>query len=198
MHVDTTTIDRGETLTGIVPWRVRTKGAAARRVDFLIDGRGRLERLAQAVRVRRRPRLEHDAASPTARTSSTVRAIGGGRSAAQRLAVDVVNRDFALTTSALHAWQKVKGVLRDPRERARRAGRPESASTSTARSISRDRAAPYTLRWNSQRVARRAAPDHARRGLARRPRRQAPPAARRLPTASDRPCRSAEAAAAAE
>jgi hypothetical protein len=42
----------------------------------------------------------------------TVRASGAGRSATQRLVVHVANRDFALTTSALRAWQKVKGTVR--------------------------------------------------------------------------------------
>lgn len=148
VRVQATTINSGQTVTGIVPWRVKT--VRARSVDFLIDGRlvwtdarrpfafagGRgwnTTQLANGVHV------------------LTVRATGDGRSATQSLVVHVANRDFALTTSALHAWQKVKGWLRI------------GANVRGARStgvglyvdghiVSRDRSAPYTVRWDSRHV----------------------------------------------
>jgi hypothetical protein len=81
----------------------------------------------------------------------TVRASGDGRVATERLVVRVVNRDFALTTSALHPWQKVKGVVRI-RASVRGARTNGIALYVDGRAVSRDRSAPYTLRWNSRKL----------------------------------------------
>jgi N-acetyl-anhydromuramyl-L-alanine amidase AmpD len=148
VRVDTTTIDRGETLTGIVPWAVSTK--RARRVEFLLDGHV----------------VWSDSRKPFAfaaghgwnttqvangRHVLTVRAIGAGHSASQQLVVNVANRNFALTTSAIHAWEKVKGVLR-VRANVRGAHTGGIGLYIDGHIVSRDRRAPYTLHWDSRRA----------------------------------------------
>jgi chitinase len=71
--------------------------------------------------------------------------------ATQRLVVRVVNHDFALTTSALRAWQRVKGTLRI-RANVRGAKTGGIGLYVDGRVVSRDRVAPYTVRWNSRKV----------------------------------------------
>ncbi len=147
-HIDATSIDSTRALTGIVPWSVRTE--RARRVDFAIDGHvvwsdqrkpfafagGRgwnTTRVANGVHV------------------LTLRATGGTRPAVERIVVHVVNHDFALTTSALRAWQKVKGTLR-VRASVRGATTHGVVLYVDGKAVSRDRSAPYTVRWNSHLV----------------------------------------------
>jgi N-acetyl-anhydromuramyl-L-alanine amidase AmpD len=151
IHVDTTSIDQGQTLTGIVPWAVRTNGGTtARRVDFAIDGR-------VVWTDRRKPfafaggRGWNTTMLSNGAHVLTVRASGAGRSATQRLVVHVANRDFALTTSALRAWQKVKGTVRI-RANVRGAKTNGIGLYVDGRVVSRDRSAPYTVRWNSHKV----------------------------------------------
>jgi hypothetical protein len=150
LHVDTTSIDRGRTLTGIVPWSVRTKGAAARRVDFAIDGR--------IVWTDQRKPFSFAGGRGWNTTSVdngmhilTVRASGADGAASQRLVVQVVNHDFALTTSALHAWQRVKGTLRI-RASVRGAKTSGIGLYVDGKVVSRDDTAPYSVRWNSRKV----------------------------------------------
>lgn len=150
LHVDTTTIERGETLKGIVPWSVKTKGAPARRVDFAIDGHV----------------VWSDSRKPfsfaggrgwnTTRVSNgvhslVVRATGGGVAATQRLLVRVVNHDFALTSSAIHPWQKVKGLVRI-RANVRGANTNGIGLYVDGKIVSRDKRAPFSLRWDSRKV----------------------------------------------
>jgi N-acetyl-anhydromuramyl-L-alanine amidase AmpD len=150
IHVDTTSFTRGQTLTGIVPWAVRTKGGPASRVDFEIDGH-------VVWTDRRRPfsfaggRGWNTTTAVNGVHVLTVHASGEGRAATQRLVVRVVNRDFALTTSALHAWQKVKGTVRI-RANVRGAKTSGIGLYVDGRVVSRDRSAPYTVRWNSRKV----------------------------------------------
>jgi len=151
IHVDTTSIDQGQTLAGIVPWAVRTNGGTtARRVDFSIDGR-------VVWTDRRKPfafaggRGWNTTVLANGTHVLTVRASGAGRSATQRLVVHVANRDFALTTSALRAWQKVKGTVRI-RANVRGAKTNGIGLYVDGRVVSRDRSAPYTVRWNSHKV----------------------------------------------
>jgi N-acetyl-anhydromuramyl-L-alanine amidase AmpD len=150
IHVETTSIDGGQTLTGIVPWAVSTKGERARRVDFAIDGR-------VVWTDRRRPfAFAGGRGWNTTRIANgvhvlTVRASGDGRAATQRLVVRVVNRDFALTTSALRSWQRVKGTVRI-RANVRGARTSGVGLYVDGRAVSRDRSAPYTVRWNSRNV----------------------------------------------
>jgi len=151
IHVRTTSIDPAEPLDGIVPWRVSTSGLTkARRVDFLVDGR-------VVWTDNRRPfsfaggRGWNTTQIANGAHSLVVRASGGGRTASQRLVVRVLNRDFALTTSALHPWQKVKGVLR-VRANVRGARTHGIGLYVDGKIISRDLRAPYALRWNSRRV----------------------------------------------
>ena len=140
----------GDTLTGIEPWRVTTKGDA-RRVDFLVDGEV----------------LWSDSRRPfafaaghgwnTTRIANgthvlALRVTGGGRTAWKRWTVRIVNHDFALTTSKLRPWQKVSGLLRI-RANVRGAKTTGIGLYVDGKVISRDRAAPFTLRWNSHRVA---------------------------------------------
>jgi N-acetyl-anhydromuramyl-L-alanine amidase AmpD len=150
LHIRSTTIASGDTLTGIEPWRVVTKGDA-RRVDFLVDGEV----------------LWSDSRRPfafaaghgwnTTRIANgthvlALRVTGGGRTAWKRSIVRVVNHDFALTTSKLRPWQKVSGLLRI-RANVRGAKTTGIGLYVDGKVISRDRAAPFTLRWNSHRVA---------------------------------------------
>jgi hypothetical protein len=150
LHVRSTTIESGNTLTGIEPWRVTTKGAA-RRVDFLVDGEV----------------LWSDSRRPfafaaghgwnTTRVANgthvlALRVTGNGRTAWKRWTVRVVNHDFALTTSKLRPWQKVAGLLRI-RANVRGAKTTGIGLYVDGKVISRDRAAPFTLRWNSHRVS---------------------------------------------
>lgn len=80
-----------------------------------------------------------------------VRATGSAGTAEQRVVVHVANRVFALTTAHVRRWQKVRGTLRI------------SARVCGARTtgiglyvdghvVSRDRAAPFRLRWDSRRM----------------------------------------------
>jgi N-acetyl-anhydromuramyl-L-alanine amidase AmpD len=150
IHVDTTTFGRGQTLTGVVPWSVRTKGPAAERVDFSIDGR-------VVWSDQRKPfAFAGGRGWNTTRVDNgvhvlTVRATGADGAATQRLLVRVANRDFALTTSALHAWQKVKGTLRI-RASVRGARTGGIGLYVDGHVVSRDHSAPYAMRWNSHRV----------------------------------------------
>jgi hypothetical protein len=80
-----------------------------------------------------------------------VRASGDGRVATQRLVVRVVNHDFALTTSALHGWQKVKGTVRI-RANVRGAKTSGIGLYVDGHVVSRDRSAPYTVHWNSRKA----------------------------------------------
>ena len=150
LHIRSTTIEGGDTLTGIEPWQVTTKGDA-RRVDFLVDGEV----------------LWSDARRPfafaaghgwnTTRIANgthvlALRVTGGGRTAWKRWTVRIVNHDFALTTSKLRPWQKVSGLLRI-RANVRGAKTTGIGLYVDGKVISRDRAAPFTLRWNSHRVS---------------------------------------------
>ena len=148
VHVHTTTIDGGQTLTGIVPWNVAT--VRAQKVDFLIDGR-------LVWTDSRRPfsfaggRGWNTTQLPNGVHVLIVRATGAGQNATQRLVVRVVNRDFTLSTSALHAWQKVKGWVRI-RANVRGAHTTGIGLYVDGQIVSRDRSAPYTVRWNSRKV----------------------------------------------
>jgi N-acetyl-anhydromuramyl-L-alanine amidase AmpD len=151
IHLDTTSIDQGQTLAGIVPWSVRTNGGTtARRVDFAIDG--------HVVWTDRRKPFAFAGGrglNTTGMTNGThvltVRASGDGRVATERLVVRVANRNFALTTSALRAWQKVKGTVR-VRANVRGAKTSGIGLYVDGRVVSRDRTAPYTVRWNSRKM----------------------------------------------
>ena len=150
IHVDTTTIDRGETLTGIVPWSVRTKGTAARRVDFAIDGH-------VVWSDSRKPfafaggRGWNTTQIANGRHTLAVRAVGGGETATQRLVVRVVNHDFAVTTSGVRDWEKVKGALH-VRANVRGAHTRGIGLYVDGKIVSRDKRAPYGLWWNSKKV----------------------------------------------
>jgi hypothetical protein len=149
IHVDTS-IATGRTLTGIVPWAARTKGGPASRVDFAIDGR-------VVWTDQRKPfafaggRGWNTTQVGNGTHVLSVRASGDGRSTTQRLVVRVANRDFALTTSAVRAWQKVKGTVRI-RANVRGAKTSGISLYVDGHAVSRDRSAPYTMRWNSRRV----------------------------------------------
>jgi N-acetylmuramoyl-L-alanine amidase len=149
LHVDTTTIERDATLNGIVPWRVRVKGAV-RQVDFLVDGE-------VVWRDSRRPfafaggRGWNTTQIANGTHVLAVRATGRGRPAFERLTVRISNRDFALTTSRLHAWQKVRGVVRI-RANVRGARTTGIGLYVDGKVRSRDRTAPFTLRWDSRLV----------------------------------------------
>jgi hypothetical protein len=150
LDVSTTSFEQGEAVRGIVPWHIALKGGRASRVDFLVDGRV----------------VWSDARSPFAFAGGrglntttlangthvlTVRASGPGGRATHHVLIDVANHVFSLTTSALHPWQKVKGVLR-VRANAFGAKTTGIGLYVDGRVVSRDRTAPYTLRWDTRRV----------------------------------------------
>jgi N-acetyl-anhydromuramyl-L-alanine amidase AmpD len=148
VHVDTTSIDEGQTLSGIVPWQVATK--RAKRVDFVVDGHLMWsdERAPFAFAGGRGWNTTQIA---NGQHVLVVRAFGSGASASQRLVVRVVNHAFALTTAGIRDWQKVKGVFRI------RANVTGARTTGLGfyvdgKIVSRDRRPPFTLAWNTHRV----------------------------------------------
>ena len=150
LRVSTTTIDQGETLRGIVPWRVATKGAKASRVEFLVDGRAMWSDSRAPFAVAGGRGLNTTTLSNGTHVL-TVRAAGSGDHAAQRMVVNVVNHAFALTTSKIHPWQKVKGTVK-VRANAWGAKTTGIGLYVDGRVVSRDRSQPYSLRWDSRRV----------------------------------------------
>lgn len=150
LRVRTTTFDPGATLRGVVPWRVRTSGGRAGRVEFLVDGRPAWNDSRPPFAFAGGRGLNTTALSNGSHVL-TVRALGRGTHAAQRLVVGVANHVFALTTSGVRPWQKAKGVLR-VRVRAWGATATGVGLYVDGRVVSRDRRAPYTLRWDTRRV----------------------------------------------
>lgn len=150
LKVTTTTIEPGATLDGIVPWRVRTTGGRASRVEFLVDGR-------PIWSDSRRPfafgggRGLNTTALANGTHVLTVQAQGRSGHAAQRLVVDVANHVFALTSAGVRPWQKVKGVLR-VRAHAWGAKTTGIGLYVDGHVVSRDRTAPFTLRWDTRAV----------------------------------------------
>lgn len=148
VHIDKTTIGSGQVLRGVVPWNVST--TRARRVDFLVDGH-------LLWSDSRRPfsfaggRGWNTTQLDNGTHVLTVRASGDGLAATQHLVVQVANRDFALTTSQLHAWQRVHGTVRI-RANVRGAQTTGIGLYVDGKIVSRDRSAPYTLWWSSRRV----------------------------------------------
>src|SRR4051812_5549539 len=150
LTVATTSLEQGETVRGIVPWRIALKGGKARHVEFLVDGRV-VWRDARAPFAFAGGRGLNTTTLSNGAHVLTVRAAGGDGTTTNRTVIQVANHVFALTTSAIHPWQKLKGVVRI---RARAWG-----STPTGiglyvdgKIVSRDRTAPYTLRWDTGRV----------------------------------------------
>ena len=119
LHVDTTTIRHGESLDGIVPWRIKVKGAAARHVDFLIDGE-------VVWRDSRRPfvfaagRGWNTTQVANGTHTLAVRVTGDGLSAWQRLQVRVENRDLRPDDLEASPMAEGEGPAPDPRQRAGR------------------------------------------------------------------------------
>jgi N-acetyl-anhydromuramyl-L-alanine amidase AmpD len=148
VHVDTTSLRDGQTLSGVVPWRVATK--RARRVDFAIDGHVMWsdQRAPFAFAGGRGWNTTQIA---NGRHVLVVRAFGSSASAAQRLVVRVVNHDFALTTAGIRDWQRVSGTFRI-RANVRGARTSGIGFYVDGKIVSRDRTAPYTLVWNTHRV----------------------------------------------
>jgi hypothetical protein len=150
LHIAKTSIEPDTTLTGVVPWNVDTSGANATRVDFLIDGKV----------------VWSDSRKPFAFAGGrgwnttqvtngthvlTMRAAGPGGHDAESVVVHVVNHPFEVTTSALASWQKVKGVVQ---VRANAVGaRTTGLSLYVDGKVSsRDKRAPYTMRWDTRHV----------------------------------------------
>ena len=148
VHIDKTTIGSNQVLRGVVPWNVST--TRAHRVDFLVDGH-------LLWSDSRRPfsfaggRGWNTTQLDNGTHVLTVRASGAGHPATQRLVVHVANRDFALTTSQLRAWQRVHGTVRI-RANVRGAHTTGIGLYVDGKIVSRDRSAPYTLWWSSRRV----------------------------------------------
>lgn len=146
--IDTTSIARGETLTGIVPWNVATTRVL--RVDFAIDG--------EIVWSDRRPpfafaggRGWNTTQVSNGRHVLAVRAVGKDRTVVQSIPVVVRNHDFALTTAGVRDWQKVKGALH-VRANVRGATTRGVGLYVDGEIVSRDRRAPFGLWWNSKKA----------------------------------------------
>jgi len=150
LKVATTTISSGDDIAGIVPWRVATAGAKATHVDFLVDGR-LLWSDSRPPFAFAGGRGWNTTQLPNGTHTLTVRATGSGNHAQQTEIVHVVNREFRITTSALHDWQKVKGILR-VRANAFGANATGLSMYIDGKVWSRDKRAPYTMRWNTKRV----------------------------------------------
>jgi hypothetical protein len=129
---------------------VTTAGTKASRVEFLVDGR--LEWSDS------RPPFAFAGGRGLNTTGLangthvlTVLATGSGDHAQQRLLVHVVNHEFRITTSALHSWEKVKGTFRI-RANALGARTTGLSLYVDGKVWSRDKRAPFTMRWNTKRV----------------------------------------------
>jgi N-acetyl-anhydromuramyl-L-alanine amidase AmpD len=148
VHVDTTSIDAGATLSGVVPWRVATK--RAKRVDFFIDGHLMWsDRRAPFAFAGGRGWNTTQIANGS--HVLVARAVGSGASATQRRVIRVVNHDFALTTAGVRDWQRVKGMFRI-RANVRGARTTGIGFYVDGKIVSRDRTVPFTLVWNTHRA----------------------------------------------
>lgn len=150
LHVRITSLADDETLSGIVPWRIALTGGKVERVDFLVDGR-------LVWSDSRRPfRFAGGRGWNTTQVANgqhtlTVRVIGKDARAVKRIAVAVHNDAFGVTTAGLHPWQKVVGTLR-VRANVHGAHTTGIGLYVDGHVVSRDRKAPFSLRWNSRTV----------------------------------------------
>jgi len=151
LQIRSTTLRRGQTVTGTVPWRVATSGRRAKRVDFVLDGRvvWSDNRAPYALAGRR--------GWNTTRISNGTHVLeargvdADGRVARWRFPVRVHNRPFELTTARLRPWWKVRGVVVVAANARGAPARGISLSVD-GRVVGRDRKAPYRLRWNTHRL----------------------------------------------
>jgi N-acetyl-anhydromuramyl-L-alanine amidase AmpD len=151
LRVRSTTLYRGQTVTGVVPWRVAAKGGKVRRVDFIVDG--------EVIWSDHRAPFSFAGGRGLNTTQLSngnhvlvVRAVGADRTtAATRLVVNVRNHVFAITTSKLEPWQKVRGAL-TVRANVFGARTTGIGLYVDGKVVSRDRKAPYRLIWNSHKV----------------------------------------------
>ena len=150
LKVSTTSIDSGADVAGIIPWRVATAGAKASHVDFLIDGRV-VWSDSRAPFAFAGGRGWNTTQIPNGTHVLIARASGSGYRTQQRLVVHVVNHEFRVTTSALRPWQKLKGTFR-VRANALGAKTTGLSLYVDGKVWSRDKRAPYTMRWNTRHV----------------------------------------------
>ena len=150
LTVAITSFEQGETVRGIVPWRISVKGAKARKVDFIVDGRV-LWSDSRAPFAFAGGRGLNSTTLANGTHVLTVRATGKDGVSTTRTIIQVANHEFALTTSKIHAWQVLKGVVRI-RANAWGATTTGIGLYVDKKIVSRDRTAPYTLRWDTRRV----------------------------------------------
>jgi N-acetyl-anhydromuramyl-L-alanine amidase AmpD len=151
LRVRSTTLYRGQTVTGIVPWRVAAKGGKVQRVDFIVDG--------EVIWSDHRAPFAFAGGRGLNTTQLSngdhvlvVRAVGPDRTTAtSRLTVSVRNHVFAVTTSKLEPWQKVRGAL-TVRANVFGARTTGIGLYVDGKVVSRDRKAPYRLSWNTHRA----------------------------------------------
>jgi N-acetyl-anhydromuramyl-L-alanine amidase AmpD len=151
LRVRSTTLYRGQTVTGIVPWGVAAKGGKVQRVDFIVDG--------EVIWSDHRAPFAFAGGRGLNTTQLSngnhvlvVRAVGPDHATATtRLVVNVRNHVFAVTTSRLETWQKVRGALK-VRANVFGAHTTGIGLYVDGKVVSRDRKAPYRLTWNTHRV----------------------------------------------
>ncbi len=151
LGIESSTLARGQTVAGTVPWGVRVSGPVSR-VDFLVDGKLRWQD--------RRPpfayaggRGLHTALIANGRHRLEVRAYGrSGHWTRDRFAIDVRNIAFAVSISGLRPQQKVAGTIH--LQALPDGARPlRVALLLDGKEIDHDTSVPFAFAWDTTRVA---------------------------------------------
>src|SRR4051794_3537955 len=151
LQVRTTTLRRGQTVSGIVPWGVATSGRKARRVDFVLDGRVVWSDNRGPYALGGRNGWNTTSLRNGTHVLEARGVDAGGRVARWRFPVRVYNRPFELTTARLRPWWKVRGVV-VVAANARGARARVISLAVDGGVVGRDLKAPYRLRWNTHRL----------------------------------------------
>lgn len=151
LGVDSTTLYRGQTIAGTVPWRVRVGGPVTR-VDFLVDGKLRwqdhLPPFAYAG-----GRGVHTALLANGAHRLELRAYGPkGAWTRDRFTIHIRNIRFAIALSGVQPGEKVNGVVR--LQALPNGATPlRVALLLDGREIDHDTSRPFAFAWDTTRVA---------------------------------------------
>ncbi len=150
ISVRSSTLYRGQIVTGGPPWEVQTKGPV-KRVEFLVDGK-LLWTDHKAPFSFAGGRGWKTLGLRNGRHVLTLRAYGPqGARAARSMGVRVRNRAFELTTAGVRRGQEVKGVLR-LRADARGAQARSVRLYLDGRLLSVDERKPFAFRWDTRKL----------------------------------------------